>query len=481
MQSLTGKEISSTGSFTKDQGNAYNNIIEWLKKPFDSKDYKRALVGPAGTGKTYLIKSIIDNCDFVYSKIGLAAPTHKATRVLQSSISGISCSVKTLQSDLGLRLNLQSDNFNPDNPPFDPKGTIKVGNFSFYIVDEASMVSKSLVTLLERICLQNGVKLLYSGDSSQLAPVNENYSSAFKGVITYTLKEIVRQDEDNPVKYLLDLLRYDIKNRTYKFLEYISRHKYQIDEGNTKGFYVCNTQEFNQQVINNFNDSEFVRNIDLARIVAYTNAAVTSWNSFVRNNLVINHDKSIITKHDLMLSYVTIVDDFLAPVITNSEEYIIKDICNYTHPEYGIKGFMVTFIGIHGGNNTTPLFVVNHADIESVKLYKNIIDKLRNDAMRYKNSSGWKKYYEFKNKVLISTNILDANTMRIVTNRDIDYGFAITAHRSQGSTYQNVLVDVNDMVYDKNGNPYTDIDDLNRRIYVACSRCRNKLFLRYGI
>ena len=62
----------------------------------------------------------------------------------------------------------------------------------------------------------------------------------------------------------------------------------------------------------------------------------------------------------------------------------------------------------------------------------------------------------------------------------MDYGFAITAHKSQGSTFENVLVDVNDIVYDSNGRPYADAQEINRRLYVACSRCKNKLYLRYG-
>ena len=38
-----------------------------------------------------------------------------------------------------------------------------------------------------------------------------------------------------------------------------------------------------------------------------------------------------------------------------------------------------------------------------------------------------------------------------------------------------------DMIYDKNGNQYPGLADLNRRLYVACSRCKNKLFIRYGV
>ena len=50
----------------------------------------------------------------------------------------------------------------------------------------------------------------------------------------------------------------------------------------------------------------------------------------------------------------------------------------------------------------------------------------------------------------------------------------------QGSTFDTALVDVNDIVYNKFGQPYTDVEEINRRLYVACSRCKNKLYLKFG-
>jgi ATP-dependent exoDNAse (exonuclease V) alpha subunit len=62
----------------------------------------------------------------------------------------------------------------------------------------------------------------------------------------------------------------------------------------------------------------------------------------------------------------------------------------------------------------------------------------------------------------------------------LDYGFALTSHKSQGSTFDTALVDVDDIVFDKNGVVYTDCEEVNRRLYVACSRCRNKLYLKFS-
>ena len=64
--------------------------------------------------------------------------------------------------------------------------------------------------------------------------------------------------------------------------------------------------------------------------------------------------------------------------------------------------------------------------------------------------------------------------------RSLDYGFALTAHKSQGSTFDTSLVDVNDIAFDKYGQPYADAEEVNRRLYVAASRCRNKLYLKFG-
>ena len=51
---------------------------------------------------------------------------------------------------------------------------------------------------------------------------------------------------------------------------------------------------------------------------------------------------------------------------------------------------------------------------------------------------------------------------------------------TQGSTYDNVFVDLYDMIYDKNNRIYTNSQELLRRLYVACSRARKKLILCYN-
>ena len=477
------KGLVSTLGFTGDQNRAYNELIEFINKPYNPNDFKRALIGPAGTGKTYLVKALIKNCNLTYSQIGLAAPTHKACRVLGDSIGIPGVKVNTLQSDLGLRLNFDVEKFDITKPPFDPKGKIKIGDYKVYIVDESSMINRGLCSFLEKTCKTKQCKLIYIGDASQLAPVGEKYSPAFKAIKNNALNQIVRQEEDNPVKTLLSLLRFDIDHKSFNFLNYITKNRECFDEFNTKGYKVCTQQEFNNIVSINFNDEELTRNVDFAKVIGYTNMCVSSWNKFIRNSIIQDAEKSIITKNDLIISYTTIVNEFNDIVIANSEEYILKDVVNYTHPDYELSGFLVKFIAIHGGKVTTPLFIVDHKDPISINRYVKISEALINSA---KNTSiklraqKWKEYYTFKESCLLLTNIANPITGSIIYGRDLDYGFALTAHKSQGSTFDTALVDVNDIVYNKYGQPYTDAEEINRRLYVACSRCKNKLYLKFG-
>ena len=141
---FNGRNIVDITKLTHDQLNAYTELIQWINTPYYENDSKRALVGPAGTGKTYLVKALIRNCNLTFSQIGLAAPTHKACRVLSESINIPNIKVSTLQSDLGLRLNFDVDDFDINNPHFEPRGKIKINKLKQNIIDESSMINIGL-------------------------------------------------------------------------------------------------------------------------------------------------------------------------------------------------------------------------------------------------------------------------------------------------------------------------------------------------
>lgn len=467
--------------FTKDQEIAVNNLIDFIGEAWNPLNYINSLCGAGGTGKTFVTKYVIDNCKFSNSVILCTAPTHKACRVLSNSIGGRK--VETIQSTFGLRLDINIDNFDPNNPAFNPIGKDKLENIRLLIVDEASMLNFKLVKYIAQHCKSKEIKVLFLGDASQLPPVNETSSYAFKiSSRIFYLNEIVRQGINNPVSKLLELLRYDIEHKgTWKFLEYIGKNRQAYNE-ESAGYYVCRQSEFIDLVDTCFNDDEYTKNIDLCRVIAYTNNRVNQWNNHIRHKIIADADKSIITKNDLIMSYVTVVDDFNDIMINNSEEYVIHDMLDTVDKHYDFVGFLVKFQAIHGGDICRPLFVINHNDPFTFQMYHKVVNDLMTaakSAVGNARSEKWKAYFKFKRKYLLAVNSYDSMGREII-KRDLDYGFALTSHKSQGSTYKTVFVDVNDIIYDKHGHPYTNRDEMLRRLYVACSRASNNLVLSYG-
>ena len=478
---IANKKIEPKINFTKDQEIAIKGIIDFCNKDFDNNDYIVGLIGAGGTGKTFITNYIIERCCYSNSVIKCTSSTHKACRVFSQAINYKK--VDTIQSTFGLRLDLALEDFNPDNPQFNPKAKPKLDNIKLLIVDESSMIPAKLITYINKKCKELAIKILYLGDSSQLPPVNEKQSIAFKTCTKiYELKEVVRQENNNPIKALLDLLRYDITNKTHRFMEYITNNVGNMSYNEYgDGFSIVGPEAFKQYIDISFTDEKYTENIDLYRIIAYTNNCVNSWNHYIRNSIIKDSEKGIITINDLIMSYQTIVNEFNEVILNNSEEYIIKDIVNYTDNKYGFKGYLLKFQMIHGGTITKPLFIIEHTDKYTILQY----DKVLSDLIKAgKTATGgtrakkWNEYYDFKKKYLLATNIFKQG--KLIYSRDLDYGFAITSHKSQGSTYNTVFVDLNDMIFDKNGNIYTNIDDLLRRLYVACSRASHNLILCYG-
>ena len=469
------KDSKAYSNLTSDQKKACDSLIPWAKNPFNEKDFKRGLCGPGGVGKTYTLKVIINSCGLAYSKIGLAAPSHKACRVISESLGKelSSISVNTLTSDLGLQPKYEDKAFDPNNPPFAKKGKTKMTSYALYIIDEASMINYSYKSLLEKIAKENKIKILYVGDSYQLPPINERKSSAFQNLKIEYLNQIVRQSDDNPLRILLNMLRQDIDKNTFTCLQYIISHPENIKDG--KGYKTYGLQGFVNKVMEVFGDGNITKNTDYVKLIAYTNQAIDNWNKIIRNTLIENSSKSIVNKHDLFMCYDTKVNDFMETIIINSEEYIVKDIVNYVNENIQMRGFMVTLQAIHGGNVTDGVFIVDHTDRQSIINYTNHARKLKQKGLQ---GQGWDDYYNFRKENLIITRVLNGNTIEF--KNDLDYAFALTSHKSQGSTFDNVFVDINNIVYDKNGNPYFGSSDINRRLYVAISRAKNLAYLCYG-
>ena len=97
----------------------------------------------------------------------------------------------------------------------------------------------------------------------------------------------------------------------------------------TKGFVVCYSAQFQQEVVKQFSDEAITRNTDYVKVISYTNKAVSDWNKFIREAIIKDSEKSVITKNDLITSYVTIVDQFNDAIIQNKLYLVVKLLLHY--------------------------------------------------------------------------------------------------------------------------------------------------------
>lgn len=187
------------------------------------------ITGSPGTGKTTVLKAIIEVYKEIYpkGKIMLAAPTGRASRRMAES-TGID-NAKTLHSVLGL---LGDSEFIKDNSkePLDA---------DLIIIDESSMIDMWLAQQFFRR-IKIGTKLVLVGDVDQLQSVGAGdvFRELIKcGKIPVTiLDEIFRQKKDS-------LIAYNAKS--------INENNIDLNYGNDFLFFKCKTQEEAAEIICN--------------------------------------------------------------------------------------------------------------------------------------------------------------------------------------------------------------------------------------
>lgn len=174
----------------------------------DQPGARAVLTGYAGTGKTTLTARLIQLAAAIPGAFGergqrgkyatppavvIAAPTHKAARQLERSFAGWGLDevkATTLASALGLRpvRDGGDQEFRPD-----PNAARLVGATTrLVVVDESSMVSAALVALLIA-ALPPDAALVAIGDPAQLQPVDDpTPSPLFKAPIHAHLDQVMR-------------------------------------------------------------------------------------------------------------------------------------------------------------------------------------------------------------------------------------------------------------------------------------------------
>ncbi len=186
---------------TADQIKADKLIEDWF---LHSSKQVFVLAGFAGTGKSTLLQHTV--CDTLQlipdESTAFVTPTGKAATVLiRKGVSAMTLHRLIYQSIAEEQeIELNGKKVKIEKLSFKRRESIDK-SIKLIVLDEASMVSDSVLGDLTEF----GVKLLLCGDNAQLPPV-EGINTYLK-TPDYTLREIVRQQLDNPIIRLSELAR----------------------------------------------------------------------------------------------------------------------------------------------------------------------------------------------------------------------------------------------------------------------------------
>ena len=443
-------------TFNDQQFEGLRLIKVWLKG--DKNLF--TLAGAAGTGKSTIVKKLLDD---YHGGVCVSAPTHKAVKVISNLTDKDG---KTIQSLCGLRPDVDLENFSPNEPQFAPIAVPKINDYNFIIFDEASMLNAELFKLVASLVVNTRTKILFLGDPYQLPPVGEDISVVFtdESIEKFTLTKVERQNDGNPLMPIYDALRSDmsIADGGYK-------RTTNINENGEGVVFTVDKSKFRELIFEKFTSEEYVRDYDYIKGLAWKNETVMAANKIIRTKLFGNKT-DIVEVGDVLMGYRTISNERQNYIIIqNSADYRVVKKFPIEENEYGILGYRVKLREdlARGKFKFDDVFIIDSSNHNNLHLYAQMHDFFRD--MAKENKKAWVKYYSFRRNNLLMVDI-DKHINGTPRNRqdcikkDITYGFFITTHKAQGSTYINCAVIESDI------NDNWNVVERNKLRYVAMSR-----------
>jgi hypothetical protein len=448
----TGKVIT----FNDEQYTGINKIRHWLK----NGQTFFTLAGYAGTGKSTCIKKIIDE---YRGSIVVSAPTHKAKKVIMNTTG---MDAQTLHALLGLRPDVDLDNFNPNDPQFGPIAEPKISEYDLVIIDEASMINQELFNMIVTKTMDISTKVLFMGDPAQIPPVGEKESVIFNQptIESYWLTIIERQNETNPLTPVYDALRNNLTDPYGGFIRKSKMNK--IGEGIV---FTTDKDEFRKAILKKYTSDEFQTNTDFAKVIAWRNKTVMGANKVIRTALF-GKDTDVVEIGDILMGYRSVRSTSKNyNVIENSADYRVVGKTDKQQNKYGIMGYPVRLREdlAHGKFKFKDIFIVDSNNHDNLHKYAEKHDYYKDIGKKKKELGSWTEYYNFRRHNILMKTITkhkdgSPRSKYDIIAKDMDYGMAITAHKAQGSTYVHVFVMENDinenwLIKERNQLKYTSL------------------------
>jgi hypothetical protein len=428
------------------------------------------LKGRGGTGKTTIVKMVMDRSGVSSSAILGTTVSDEARGILASNLPG-TIKTKTLAGALGLvpdyntrtgELYFRERNAK-EQADFDSKGKRDpIENARLIIVDEVSMVGNDLYEILMRK-KRSDAKVIFMGDNAQIPPINadgKSQDSPVFGLLEGTdnfaeLSERMRQGEESPILPVTDVFAENIeaiqRGETGKDNPLINRTS-KFDENTNSGvLFTNNRQEVVDAFVADFkNDPNNLRN---AVIIGARNEVVDNFAKLVRDELFNNPTDPYVIGDVVRVNSpfmegkeVKYANGFKGKV-TNVKSLGIDPFLNIEKFELTVE-YEKMDIGGKMVKSTTTMVTISPED---KKAFKSMLNALAAKAKA--RVIPWPTFYGVKESIV-----------------DLGYNYAMTSHKVQGSTYKNVYVLEDDIMSFPGGKLQQ-----NRMMYTAVSRPTTKL------
>tara|TARA_R110002074_G_scaffold308863_2_gene479607 strand:+ start:25 stop:7677 length:7653 start_codon:yes stop_codon:yes gene_type:complete len=449
------------------QREAIDALTEFLNS--DKKAF--LLQGKGGTGKTTIIKKIIQQAKT--DKILAIGPTHKAKKVLNKSLKEVNERIPavTLASALAIKLDEATGKFTPDQWIRD-QNRVPITKADLVIIDEASMVSDKLLAEIKK-WKKKGAKIIFMGDRAQLPPVGQTTDSEVFNINNgYELTEKMRQVKGSPIIKLGTKVSTNAEssNRVLNPIKSTDRVN-TIDT--TSGSSLL--WEFSiEQALDSFVEdvSNANGNTEHVKIITFNNQnhnnpqSVKNLNAKVRTKLFGERaNQEMFIPGEIITSYAAFNEDTGREVpetrFENSEDLIIESVDSKKQVPFTISAYSKK-----AGNRKIDL----QMDIELLELVNDQGELL--PPVPVISNSSKQAFRDVINTLRNSDKQLMYKVIKTFAN--VEHGYAITSHKAQGSTYENVYVMEDNIMGPSNGGT---VKAKNQSLYVAVSRPRTKLVM----
>lgn len=436
------KAIEKLNSFVKDKG----------RQVF-------VLKGRGGTGKTTIIKKILEGLKG--DSVAAATISHKAKGILQLSM-GNEAEVKTIASAIGLKPKRNNPSVFEKDPKF-KKEKSPFYNADIIIIDECSMLTQEMVSDIINFSKNPNVKVIFMGDNVQLPPIEENaslqnkdsasFTANTKPEYTATLTERMRQGEDSPIVVLSDVIAANVESATPE-LRVITDRRNKFDEKKNKGTLFETKDSMVPQLTKDLQSDK-----ENTKIICFTNAEKDSMNNLARQILWGEGNTNEFNKGEILINEDTKEESLVASAdIFNGEQYVVLNSTpvnikfNKLNNDFSTSVVSLPGYSLKVQNESGEMVTIQ---VLSPKVKQKYAELQKNNADNAFKVGGptWDIYWGNEDQHVKS-----------------DYGYAITSHKSQGSTYNNVYVMEDNIL----GVQDASIKTKNQSLYVAVTRPRHK-------